>query len=94
MRTLLLNPPAFGGFDDEADLGFVLPLSVVSYIFAAVLAEVFLKKDVNWLRWAGTVAIIMGITLVSFDGKQRTYRLARQHHGRRVMFFQRVGKDE
>ena len=55
-----------------ADLSFVLPLTAVSYIFAAVLARVFLKEDVTWLRWTGTVVIIAGITLIALDGRQRT----------------------
>ena len=55
-----------------ADLSFVLPLTAVSYIFAAFLAKFFLKEDVTWLRWAGTIVIIAGITLVALDGKQRT----------------------
>ncbi len=55
-----------------ADLSFVLPLTAVSYIFAAFLARVFLKEDVTWLRWVGTIVIIIGITLIAFDGKQRT----------------------
>ncbi len=55
-----------------ADLSFVLPLTAVSYIFAAFLAKYFLGEDVSWLRWAGTIVIIVGIALVAFDGKQRT----------------------
>jgi drug/metabolite transporter (DMT)-like permease len=55
-----------------ADLSFVLPLTAVSYIFAAILASVFLKEEVTWLRWIGTVVIIIGITLIALDGKQRT----------------------
>ncbi len=55
-----------------ADLSFVLPLTAVSYIIAAFLARYFLGEDVSWLRWAGTIVIIAGITLVALDGKQRT----------------------
>ncbi len=55
-----------------ADLSFVLPLTAVSYIFAAFLAKFFLNEDVTWLRWVGTLVIIAGITLVALDGKQRT----------------------
>lgn len=55
-----------------ADLSFVLPLTAVSYIFAAILAMVFLKEDVTWLRWTGTVVIIIGIMLIALDGRQRT----------------------
>ncbi len=55
-----------------ADLSFVLPLTAVSYIFAAFLAKFFLNEDVTLLRWVGTVVIIAGITLVAFDGRQHT----------------------
>ncbi len=55
-----------------ADLSFVLPLTAVSYIFAAFLAKYFLGEEVSWLRWTGTIVIIAGITLVALDGKQRT----------------------
>ena len=55
-----------------ADLSFVLPLTAVSYFCAAFLAKYFLGEDVSWLRWAGTIVILVGITLVAFDGKQRT----------------------
>jgi drug/metabolite transporter (DMT)-like permease len=55
-----------------ADLSFVLPLTAVSYIIAAFLARYFLGEDVSWLRWAGTIVIIAGITLVALDGRQRT----------------------
>jgi drug/metabolite transporter (DMT)-like permease len=55
-----------------ADLSFVLPLTAVSYIFAAFLAKFFLGEDVSWLRWVGTIVIIAGITLVALDGRQRT----------------------
>ncbi len=55
-----------------ADLSFVLPLTAVSYIFAAILARVFLREDVTWLRWVGTLVIIVGITLIALDGRQRT----------------------
>jgi drug/metabolite transporter (DMT)-like permease len=55
-----------------ADLSFVLPLTAVSYIFAALLAKFFLKEDVSWFRWAGTLVIIAGIMLVALDGKQRS----------------------
>jgi len=55
-----------------ADLSYVLPLTAISYIFAAVLAKMFLGEEVSWLRWAGTLVIMAGITLVALDGKPRT----------------------
>jgi drug/metabolite transporter (DMT)-like permease len=73
-----------------ADLSFVLPLTAVSYIFAAVLASVFLKEDVTWLRWIGTVVIIIGITLIALDGKQRTASPAPEARGDSGIFSEGV----
>ena len=55
-----------------ADLSFVLPLTALSYIFVAFLAKFFLREDVSWYRWAGTLVIIIGITLVALDRRQQT----------------------
>ena len=55
-----------------ADLSFVLPLTAVSYLFAALLAKFILKEDVSWVRWVGTIVIMVGITVVALDGGQRT----------------------
>ncbi|HEX8949644.1 MAG TPA: DMT family transporter [Dissulfurispiraceae bacterium] len=55
-----------------ADLSFVMPLTAMSYFFAALLAKFALGEDVSWFRWTGTVVITLGIALVAFDGKQRT----------------------
>ena len=52
-----------------ADLSFVLPLTALSYLFAAILAKYFLKEDVTWLRWAGTIVIVIGIVLVALDNR-------------------------
>jgi drug/metabolite transporter (DMT)-like permease len=54
-----------------ADLSFVLPLTALSYVFVAFLAKFFLKEDVSWYRWAGTLIIIIGITLVALDRRQQ-----------------------
>ncbi len=57
-----------------ADLSFVLPLTAVSYLFAALLAKFFLKEEVTWHRWAGTLVIVIGIVLVALGGKARSDR--------------------
>jgi drug/metabolite transporter (DMT)-like permease len=71
-----------------ADLSFVLPLTAVSYIFAAILARIFLKEDVTWLRWMGTLVIIVGITLIALDGRQRTGSPLPGAHGKNNAFSQ------
>ncbi len=55
-----------------ADLSFVMPLTAVSYIFAALLARFVLKEELSWFRWAGTVVITLGIILVALDSRQRS----------------------
>jgi drug/metabolite transporter (DMT)-like permease len=55
-----------------ADISFVLPLTALSYIFVALLAKFFLREDVSWYRWAGTLVIIIGIILVALDQRQQT----------------------
>ena len=54
-----------------ADLSFAMPITALSYVFAAVLAKVFLGEEVSWKRWVGTLLILLGITLVAMD-KSRT----------------------
>ena len=58
-----------------ADLSYVLPLTALSYIFAAWIAKFFLKEDVSWFRWVGTFIIVIGIVVVALDANPRT-----EHH--------------
>ncbi|MCL4492368.1 MAG: DMT family transporter [Nitrospirae bacterium] len=55
-----------------ADLSFVMPLTALSYIFAAALAKFVLKEDVSWYRWVGTVIIAVGIVFVALDSRQKS----------------------
>ncbi len=55
-----------------ADVSFVMPLTAMSYIFAAVLAKFVLKEDVSWFRWVGTAIIVVGIIVVALDNRQIT----------------------
>jgi len=55
-----------------ADLSFVMPLTAMSYIFAALLARFVLKEEQSWFRLAGTVVISMVIILIVLDSRQRT----------------------
>lgn len=55
-----------------ADLSFVLPLTAMSYVFAAVLAKFFLEEDVSWSRWTGTIIIVIGIAFVALDNRPRS----------------------
>jgi drug/metabolite transporter (DMT)-like permease len=55
-----------------ADLSFVLPLTAVSYIFAALLARFVLGEEVSVFRWIGTVVIMIGIGLIALNGGQHS----------------------
>jgi drug/metabolite transporter (DMT)-like permease len=48
-----------------ADLSFVLPLTAVGYVFAALLGHFLLHEEVSPWRWLGTLLIFGGVVLVS-----------------------------
>ena len=47
-----------------ADLSFVLPLTSLGYVLAAVLGKVFLNETVTPEHWLGTLLIFTGTLLV------------------------------
>jgi uncharacterized membrane protein len=47
-----------------ADLSFVLPLTSLGYVLAAVFGKVFLKEVVSGTHWVGTGLIFLGTTVV------------------------------
>ncbi len=47
-----------------ADLSFVLPLTSLGYVLAAVLGKVFLNEAVTFGHWMGTLLIFAGTFLV------------------------------
>lgn len=71
----------------RADLSFVMPLTALSYLFAAVLARVFLNEHISWLRWTGIVVIVAGIVLIALEPEQRTVHfpegVVKQHPDKR-----------
>ena len=48
-----------------SDLSFVLPVTAVGYVIAAVLGKTVLHEDVSASRWVGTVLIFIGAMLTS-----------------------------
>ncbi|MFP5211791.1 MAG: EamA family transporter [Acidobacteriota bacterium] len=47
-----------------ADLSFVVPATSIVYAVTVIGARIFLKEEVNGLRWAGTILICFGVALV------------------------------
>jgi drug/metabolite transporter (DMT)-like permease len=55
-----------------ADLSFVLPLTAIGYVFAALLGRFILHEDVTPQRWLGTVLIFIGVALVGSTPQNTT----------------------
>ena len=53
-----------------ADLSFVLPLTGLGYIFAAVFGKVFLHESITVARWMGTILIFAGTIMVGSTDQQ------------------------
>lgn len=55
-----------------ADLSFVLPLTAIGYVFAALLGRFILHEQVSPQRWIGTVLIFIGVALVGSTPQNTT----------------------
>jgi drug/metabolite transporter (DMT)-like permease len=55
-----------------ADLSFVLPLTAVGYVLAALLGRFLLHEEVTSWRWVGTLLIFCGIAVVSTTSMKTT----------------------
>ena len=53
-----------------ADLSFVLPLTGVGYILAALLGRVFLNESVSGAHWLGAFLIFAGTAVVGSTPQQ------------------------
>lgn len=51
----------------KADLNFAFSLDSMHYIFIAIASGIFLKEKVGFIRWTGTIAIMVGILLVTLS---------------------------
>ncbi len=55
-----------------ADLSFVLPMTAVGYVIAAVFGKIFLHEEVSPQRWAGVILIFAGAALVGSTSETTT----------------------
>jgi uncharacterized membrane protein len=55
-----------------ADLSFVLPVTAIGYVLAALIGKYFLSETVSMQRWIGTVLIFIGAALVSSTAQSTT----------------------
>lgn len=55
-----------------ADLSFVLPLTAIGYVFAALLGRFILHEQVSLQRWLGTALIFIGVAVVGTTQQNTT----------------------
>ena len=55
-----------------ADLSYVLPVTAIGYVLAALLGRTFLHETVSPQRWAGTGLIFIGAALVGSTAHSTT----------------------
>ncbi len=61
-----------------ADLSFVLPITGVGYVLAAVLGMLFLNETITRVHWTGTLLIFAGTAMVG-STSQRTHQMRGVH---------------
>lgn len=57
--TIVFVPALKGG-----DLSVLYPLVSVGYIFVALYSRWMLKEKINFYKWAGMLAILIGVSLI------------------------------
>jgi len=58
-----------------ADLSFILPMTAIGYVLAALLGRVFLHETVSAQRWLAVLLIFGGAALVSSTPQATTGRI-------------------
>src|SRR5216684_522854 len=55
-----------------ADLSYVLPVTSIAYVLAAVVGRFLLHEHVSLVRWGGIALIVMGVMLVGRTAPRTT----------------------
>jgi uncharacterized membrane protein len=56
----------------RADLSYILPVTAIAYVLAAVVGCFFLREHVSVMRWAGILVIAAGVILVGSTPSRTT----------------------
>ena len=54
------------------DLSLVLPITAFTYVFAPLIAQFYLRENVNIMRWMGACIIVIGVITVLLGEKGNT----------------------
>jgi|SRR5579862_3153605 len=55
-----------------ADLSYVVPVTSIGYVLAAIAGRVFMHEEISPARWAGIALITVGVVLVARTAPHRT----------------------
>src|SRR5688572_5904394 len=55
----------------RADVSFVWPLTALTFVFSTIAARFYLREEIDGLRWAGVVLIVLGAGLITFTEKRK-----------------------
>jgi drug/metabolite transporter (DMT)-like permease len=62
----------------RADVSFVWPLTALTFVFSTLAARFYLHEQIDILRWAGVVLIVLGAGLITFTEKRKEAERVRQ----------------
>ena len=52
------------------DLSVLYPLIALSYVWVSILSQFILHDNMNFLKWAGVVSIIVGVSFIGMGGRK------------------------
>ena len=55
----------------RADVSFVWPLTALTFVFSTMAARFYLREEIDALRWAGVLLIVLGAGLITFTEKRK-----------------------
>jgi drug/metabolite transporter (DMT)-like permease len=55
----------------RADISFVWPLTSLTFVFSTIAARFVLHEQIDGLRWAGVMLIMLGAGLITFTEKNK-----------------------
>jgi drug/metabolite transporter (DMT)-like permease len=55
----------------HADVSFVWPLTSLTFVFSTIAARFYLHEQIDGLRWAGVLLIVLGAGLITFTEKKK-----------------------
>ena len=55
----------------RADVSFVWPLTSLTFVFSTIAARFVLNEQIDGLRWAGVLLIVLGAGLITFTEKMK-----------------------